>query len=834
MPITMRYLLKFQNSINLKPIGRYSRRNLLAGIFAVLFSIIAVFQISAQNCPGTNLVENPEEFQWTYHPVTTNNPEAYYSGVMEVGEKTFVINGETLTTRAYRQQGSSYSIPGPTIKVVPGNKYVLSLHNTLPYEQKSSSVNVFKDPNVVNLHTHGLHISGESPGDDITRSFEGGYGGDFVYDIPADHMGGTFWYHAHHHGSSFLQVSGGMFGMLVVDDSADIIPANVLAMTEREMIFGFIDPSAAGTGGDQLMSGTLSPTWTVNGLVGGNICMPANTWQRWRVLVADRNANMKTVEFGPECEVMLLGRDGVWRTVAPKDLASNTLEMSGASRADFAIRTTGNSWVEVDGNRVANIYTNGTPDASVHPFDTDGVSPWSAKRPNYLRDLQNETNVHIEAISMGARTINGGKYDHAEANLTLPTNQVQEWSLSGAVQHPFHLHIYHVQALENDGDFEAGEYYDVISAKMSVRFDLNDATSSPYDGRTILHCHILSHEDRGAMGWLDVVGGAGPPTFPSDGDLAEPYLEYYSLGGTEPTPPASPGNLSATATSTSSIDLSWADNSLDEDGFDIEKSTDGTNFNFLATVGADFEAYSDNGLFASTTYYYRVSAFNSAGSSGPSNVTSATTLSSGGGTVMHVESIDVVRESAGKNRFRAVASITILDSFGSAVSGAAVNGNFSGASSNATSGSTDANGQVSLNSRATRNPSGEWCFEVTDVSLSGATYDASANIITQACESSSAARAGFRTLTSDVKTLDASPNPFQNSTQIAFQIPQKLDVVLEVYNVLGERVAIIKDQNFIAGQHFIKWNTENLGNGTYFLRLKAGKLLETRRLILMR
>ncbi len=71
--------------------------------------------------------------------------------------------------------------------------------------------NVFKDPNVTNVHTHGVHISGETPADDVTRFFEGGFGGDYVYEIPADHMGGTFWYHAHHHGSTFLQVSSGAF-----------------------------------------------------------------------------------------------------------------------------------------------------------------------------------------------------------------------------------------------------------------------------------------------------------------------------------------------------------------------------------------------------------------------------------------------------------------------------------------------------------------------------------------------------------------------------------------------------------------------------------------------
>ena len=383
----------------------------LLGFFSFLLFNNSI--VNAQ-CSGSNIITDPVDFQWTFHPASATNPEAYYSGTMEVGETTITFNnGETLTTRAYRQQGGTYSIPGPTLRMAPGNKYVLSLHNLLPYEPKSMQMNVYKDPNVVNLHTHGLHISGESPGDDVHRSFEGGRGGDFVYDIPADHMGGTFWYHAHHHGATTLQVSGGMMGMIVIDDSNDNIPAPVAAMEEKLLQMAKIDPTVDGLGGDQLISGTMSGVrWTVNGKIGGQICMPPNTWQHWRVSVADPMAMLRDVSFGPECDVMVLSRDGVWRTVAPLDLTSNTLKLTGASRADFAIRASANSTVTMGNMTIATINVTGTADPAPHPFDVDGVSQWSANRPSYLRDLRNATVGNTESISMGARTVNGSKFDH--------------------------------------------------------------------------------------------------------------------------------------------------------------------------------------------------------------------------------------------------------------------------------------------------------------------------------------------------------------------------------------------------------------------------------------
>ena len=96
-----------------------------------------------------------------------------------------------------------------------------------------------------------------------------------------------------------------------------------------------------------------------------------------------------------------------------------------------------------------------------------------------------------------------------------------------------------------------------------------------------------------------------------------------------PTPcqtPAAPTNLVATAISSSQIALSWTDNANNETGFQIQRSTNGVNFTLIATLGANVTTYTDNGLTAATTYYYRVRAFNASGNSAASNVASATTL----------------------------------------------------------------------------------------------------------------------------------------------------------------------------------------------------------------
>lgn len=112
----------------------------------------------------------------------------------------------------------------------------------------------------------------------------------------------------------------------------------------------------------------------------------------------------------------------------------------------------------------------------------------------------------------------------------------------------------------------------------------------------------------------------------TDDDTAQTTSPTVNITVTAPpTPPDAPTALAASAVSGSQIDLSWADNSGNEDGFQIERSPDGVSFSSLTTVGANTTAYSDTSLTPNTTHHYRVRAYNSAGVSADSNIASAAT-----------------------------------------------------------------------------------------------------------------------------------------------------------------------------------------------------------------
>jgi hypothetical protein len=105
------------------------------------------------------------------------------------------------------------------------------------------------------------------------------------------------------------------------------------------------------------------------------------------------------------------------------------------------------------------------------------------------------------------------------------------------------------------------------------------------------------------------------------GTVVDTYTLYTNP---EANLPAVPTNLTATATSSSQINLSWRDNSSNEDQFQIQRSTDGISFSQVASVSANVTSYSDTGLSAGTRYYYKIVAHNQAGDAA-SAVANATT-----------------------------------------------------------------------------------------------------------------------------------------------------------------------------------------------------------------
>jgi hypothetical protein len=78
------------------------------------------------------------------------------------------------------------------------------------------------------------------------------------------------------------------------------------------------------------------------------------------------------------------------------------------------------------------------------------------------------------------------------------------------------------------------------------------------------------------------------------------------------------------------------------------------------------------------------------------------------------------------------------------------------------------------------------------------------------------------------------PNPFNPTTTISFSIPVEENVSLKIFNVIGQEVAVLVNENLSAGRYSHQWNDENLSSGVYFYKLVTDSFTEMRKMVLLK
>lgn len=82
--------------------------------------------------------------------------------------------------------------------------------------------------------------------------------------------------------------------------------------------------------------------------------------------------------------------------------------------------------------------------------------------------------------------------------------------------------------------------------------------------------------------------------------------------------------------------------------------------------------------------------------------------------------------------------------------------------------------------------------------------------------------------------LQNFPNPFNPTTTITFGIPDRMDISISLFNLLGEHIADLANGTFDAGYHSVTFTADRLSSGTYFYRLRSNTSVLTKRMLLMR
>jgi len=130
-------------------------------------------------------------------------------------------------------------------------------------------------------------------------------------------------------------------------------------------------------------------------------------------------------------------------------------------------------------------------------------------------------------------------------------------------------------------------------------------------------------------------------------------------------------------------------------------------------------------------------------------------------------------------------------------------------------------------------PNGVWTLKINDL-ISGNTGTLEAWGLKLYFDVTNDVESDLYLIPNEFKIFQNFPNPFNPSTRIKWQIPEPGLITLKVYDVLGNEITTLLNEEKPAGNGELLWNAENLPSGVYFYQLKAGEFIQTKKMILIK
>ena len=389
----------------------------------------------------------------------------------------------------------------PTLRFRPGDRMDLTMVNRLGSD--------------TNLHVHGLHVSPAGHSDNIFVQIHPGESYHYVYRFPANLAPGTYWYHSHAHPQSAGQVAGGMSGIIIVDGLERYLPKGLKGITQHVIALKDFQFDGESIRTRNLSIGA-STTRTVNGQLNPTVPIRPGETQLWRLANISANIYYRLRLAGHPFHVIAQDANPVRRV-----WSADTLVIPAGARYDVLVQGGPSGRVQLE----TLAYNTGPagdqfPQENLATLVTGGAPMPPAALPTTFAPMEDLTDSPIGARrtivfsedAAGNLFINGKVFDPNRVDVRARLNTVEEWTIrnTSGEQHPFHIHTNAFQVMSINGrPNRALSWQDTVNlpvrGEVTVRMKFTDFT-----GKTVYHCHILNHEDKGMMAVLEIVNGNGP------------------------------------------------------------------------------------------------------------------------------------------------------------------------------------------------------------------------------------------------------------------------------------------------------------------------------------
>jgi FtsP/CotA-like multicopper oxidase with cupredoxin domain len=472
------------------------------------------------NQPGGNGLLRPAAWE----PADLIEPEVRRSvngelrTTLRVGYAYHDIGGYQLSLRTYDGR-----VPGPTLRAQPGDVLRIALINDLPANREELPVNPDLPHrfNTTNFHLHGGHVSPSGDSDNVLRSMEPGQSHEIEIHIPADHTRGTSWYHPHHHGSADVQISSGMVGALIVEgdfaDVPEIANARERVLILSEVLFDYLGTIEEY---DTLWPEAVPRFLAVNGQREPIIHMQPGEVQRWRIVDAAHENNFRLALDGHALQA--IAHDGIQASHIDQH---ENLVIAPGQRVDLLVQAGSPGTYELkaipndQGYRsptgtLAHVVVAGEPlpmalPTSLPPPPLEPVRDEELTGSRRLTLSVSEPEYPPAAnYQEFAFLIDDRRFDLTRVDQHIELGAVEEWTVINdhTDDHVFHIHTNPFQVTKLNGESLSTPVWRdtvVVPREGSVTFR---SRFLDFTGRTVLHCHMMNHEELGMMQLIEFSG----------------------------------------------------------------------------------------------------------------------------------------------------------------------------------------------------------------------------------------------------------------------------------------------------------------------------------------
>jgi FtsP/CotA-like multicopper oxidase with cupredoxin domain len=393
--------------------------------------------------------------------------------------------------------GFNQSFPGPVLKATKGDTLVIKVKNNL---QEATTI-----------HWHGIRLPASMDGtDDVQKPIQPGEEFEYRFVVPDS---GTFWYHSHFNETH--QMERGMYGALIVeDDTEPVFDADKVLMIDDIKL----------TAASEFSKGNFIERWMerhdgrqgdivlLNGKENPEINIHAGQTERWRFINASSARYIRLHMGGMAFKI--IGTDG--GLVEHPEEVTEVLIIPG-ERMDIAAGpfTAGEKF------SIASLAYNRTTfvkakDKKIATVKAEAAKPSITSLPYNLRKIQplapqDAPITRKVKFSVGASLKHGIDFlvNDQMHNVDKPVNigELQVWEVSNTslMDHPFHLHGFFFQVIEENGKAPAFiSWKDSYNLKPKSKIKIAWIPDNR-PGMWMYHCHILEHHEAGMMGHFEVV-----------------------------------------------------------------------------------------------------------------------------------------------------------------------------------------------------------------------------------------------------------------------------------------------------------------------------------------